>query len=218
MTSDMDATTVVLMDESGRSLQCTVEYTVQVDNQSYGLVLPVHTPVEFFFWEDEEAEDPVVVEDEAEIAEIFPTAKAVLEEQNLTLHRTAMILTVEGEMPDLEEEGEEWEEDEGEEKYGDLEDVSPGNPLNGDARSSAHWPEESWEGDEEVEEFHLLARFYHGEREYGVYVPLTPFLIPVRLVQGKALLMDEDEQERVTPLLEAQLEAHLVEELEDVDD
>jgi hypothetical protein len=71
------------------------------------LLLPVDSPVEIVGWqEDGDEEEAVPVEDEDEIDLLFPIAKVVLEEQNLILKRTAVTLTVEGELPDYIEEDE----------------------------------------------------------------------------------------------------------------
>lgn len=103
--------TVTLTDEAGRSLACSIEHTFEIDGQEYVLLLPVDTPVEIFAWvggdDDEEA---VPVEDSQIDDALFSTAKAVLEEQNLTLKRTAIALTVEGELPEVDDD--EFEEDE----------------------------------------------------------------------------------------------------------
>lgn len=109
---DMDVETVVLTDETGRQLACTIEHAVEIEDQEYVLLLPVDSPVEIYAWqEDGDEEEAVLVEDEDQIERLFPIAKAVLEEQNLTLKRTAVTLTVEGELPDYEEEGEFIEDD-----------------------------------------------------------------------------------------------------------
>lgn len=109
---DMDVETVVLTDETGRQLACTIEHAVEIEDQEYVLLLPVDSPVEVYAWqEDGDEEEAILVEDEDQIERLFPIAKAVLEEQNLTLKRTAVTLTVEGELPDYEEEGEFLEDD-----------------------------------------------------------------------------------------------------------
>ncbi|MBW4521510.1 MAG: DUF3727 domain-containing protein [Scytolyngbya sp. HA4215-MV1] len=117
-----DVPTVTLTDEAGRTLTCTVEHTLEVEEQEYVLLLPIDSPIEIFAWEDEEDEDPILVDDDDEIDEIFPTAKVVLEEQNLVLKRTAVTLTVEGELPDFvdDEEFEDEEELEDEEYEEEL--------------------------------------------------------------------------------------------------
>lgn len=102
---NMDAPTVTLTDESGLKLTCYVEHSLDVEDQEYVLLLPVDSPVEIFAWQENGDEDEaVLVEEQATIDRVFPIAKAVLEEQNLTLKRTAVVLTVEGDLPDLEDE------------------------------------------------------------------------------------------------------------------
>lgn len=102
---NMDAPTVTLTDESGLKLTCYVEHSLDVDDQEYVLLLPVDSPVEIFAWQENGDEDEaILVEDQDTIEQVFPIAKAVLEEQNLTLKRTAVVLTVEGDLPELEDE------------------------------------------------------------------------------------------------------------------
>lgn len=102
---NMDAPTVTLTDESGLKLTCYVEHSLDVDDQEYVLLLPVDSPVEIFAWQENGDEDEaILVEEQETIDQVFPIAKAVLEEQNLTLKRTAVVLTVEGELPELEDE------------------------------------------------------------------------------------------------------------------
>ncbi len=106
---DMDAQIVTLTDEAGRTLACSVEHSMDVDAQEYVLLLPVDAPIEIFAWQEngEDEDEAIIVEDPSVIDLVFPIAKAVLEEQNLALKRTAVVLTVEGDLPDLEDE-EEW--------------------------------------------------------------------------------------------------------------
>jgi hypothetical protein len=120
MTAEMDAPTVLLNDDEGRSLLCYIEQELDINGTTYGLLLPVDTPINIFTWPigESEDEDPTLVEDDEEMATIFPIARAVLAEQNLTLLQTAVTLTVEGDLPDLEEE----DEDEDEPLEGDTEE------------------------------------------------------------------------------------------------
>lgn len=113
MTAEMDAPTVLLNDDEGRSLLCYIEHELDINGETYGLLLPVDTPISIFTWpiSDSEDEDPMLVDDDDELATIFPIARAVLAEQNLTLLQTAVTLTVEGDLPDLEEEDEDEDED-----------------------------------------------------------------------------------------------------------
>lgn len=109
---------VTLTDEAERSLCCTIEYSIELNEQEYVMLLPVDLPVEIFTWGPDDLEQPSVpVIDEVEIDEIFDTAKVVLEEQNLTLQRTAITLTVAGQLP-------EWDEDEADELDDGDEDES----------------------------------------------------------------------------------------------
>jgi hypothetical protein len=102
---DFDAPTVVLTDDTGRSLNCYIEHSIDIEGQDYVFLLPVDSPVEIFAWQEEgDEEEAIPVEDDAEIERIFPIARAVLQEQNLELKRTAVTLTVEGDLPELNEE------------------------------------------------------------------------------------------------------------------
>ncbi len=98
--------TVVLTDEAGRTIACSVERYLEIENQDYVLLLPIDTPVEIFVWQGEDEDEEAVPVDEEDIDALFDTAKAVLEEQNLTLKRTAVVLTVDGDLPELDDEDE----------------------------------------------------------------------------------------------------------------
>ncbi|HLO52241.1 MAG TPA: DUF3727 domain-containing protein [Kamptonema sp.] len=100
-----DEVPITLTDEVGRTLTCSIEYSMDVEGQEYVLLLPVDSPVEIFTWQGDEADEAAIpVEDEAEIEVIFDTAKVVLQEHNLKLLRTAVTLTVAGELPEFSEE------------------------------------------------------------------------------------------------------------------
>ncbi|MBD2013337.1 DUF3727 domain-containing protein [Microcoleus sp. FACHB-53] len=169
-------TSVTLTDEAGRSLNCYIEHSLEVDGSEYLLLLPVDAPVEIVAWDEsdeEEEADATLIEDDAEIDLIFSDAQAVLAEQNLTLKRTAYTLTVEGELPAVDEEEIltiEIEEDEVE---------------------------------LEPEQFQYLASFYHEEQEYGIYTPLDPLLFfAQRDKTGQPVLLSPEEFKKVQPLLE----------------
>ena len=104
---------VTLGDDRGRTLDCMIQSVVKLEGQDYLLLVPVDAPIEILRWpgEDEDDETPIPVDSEAELDQIFPTAKVVLEEQNLTLKRSAVSLTVAGELPEIDpddlEDGEE---------------------------------------------------------------------------------------------------------------
>ena len=95
---------VTLTDEVGRSLTCNIEYSMNLEGQEYALLLPIDSPVEIFTWQGDDTDEAAIpVEDETEIDKIFDTARVVLQEQNLTLQRTAVTLTVVGELPEFPE-------------------------------------------------------------------------------------------------------------------
>ncbi|WP_071518608.1 DUF3727 domain-containing protein [Geitlerinema sp. PCC 9228] len=183
---------VTVFDNQGRSLPCFVEHSFQLQGQNYALLVPVDLPVEIFAWweeeDGEEREEPVPVDSEDELNLIFPTAKAVLEEENLNLQRTAVTLTVSGELPDFDD-----------------------NQNFGDSNVEEN-------GDGDYEEFHLLASFYHEEQEYGIYTPLDPYLILARLDKnGKPELLSDEEIQQLEPLMptiEAMLEEQLFDDLD----
>jgi len=102
----MEGSTIVLKDDAGKSLPCTVETAFKVDSTEYLLLQPVDFSVQIFAWQetDDEEETELVDVTEEEIDLIFPVAQAVLAEQNLSLKRSAHTLTVEGELPEPTEE------------------------------------------------------------------------------------------------------------------
>lgn len=101
-----DAPTLSLIDEEGRSLLCYVERSLTVKGTDYVLLLPVDSPIEIFAWvadEENDDEEMLIDIDDDELEEVFSTARAVLAEQDLILHRTALTLTASGDLPDVTE-------------------------------------------------------------------------------------------------------------------
>ena len=99
--------TLTIVDENGRSLPCYIEQSLEIDNMTYLLLVPVDIPVIIMsIGRDSEAEmEAAMLDDEEAIANIFDNAKAVVAEQNLYLHHTAYTLTATGELPPIDEEG-----------------------------------------------------------------------------------------------------------------
>ena len=168
--------TIVVTDDQGRTLDCYVERSLEIDGSDYALLLPVDVPIEIFAWEDDEdGEDSLVDLEDEEVEVVFLTARAVLAEQDMTLTQTALTLTAKGDVPVP---------DEDDIVTLDLSDES---------------------GDLESEDFQLLANFFHEEQEYAIYTPLNPLLIFVRLQQdGKPVLLEPEEFEGIRPQLEDQ--------------
>ena len=150
---------VNLTDASGRSLKCYIEHSLEVEDYLYMLLLPIDSPVYIIPWNEEEDEDfseVIIIEDEVEIEEIFPDAKAVLAELDLTLKNTAFTLTISGELPPLEEDN-----------ILTLELSEEDQPIDSEELL-------------EPEELQFLASFYHLEQKYTIYTPLSPLLLFAR--------------------------------------
>ncbi|OKH24160.1 hypothetical protein NIES593_08365 [Hydrococcus rivularis NIES-593] len=102
-----DEEKVTLTDEEGRTLECYVENSLDREDTTYVLLMPVDTPIVILAWDkekDEEFSDAILIEDSEEIEQVFADAKAVLAELELTLKNTAYTLTASGELPPLEDE------------------------------------------------------------------------------------------------------------------
>ena len=167
-----DEETLTIVDEDGRSLPCYIEQSLEADNLTYLLLVPVDIPV-IIMSINEDSEDELeaaILDDESAIAEIFDNAKAVLAEQNLYLHHTAYTLTATGELPPIEEE----------------------QVLTLDGG----------EEDEIDEELQSLCYFFHAEQKYGIYTPLTPLLFFARYDDQNRLELVSPDQENLLPILE----------------
>ena len=162
--------TLLLKDSNKNELFCYLEQIVDLKGEEYALLTPVDTPVTLF--KIAEKGEPVLIERIEKNEQILKNADAVLQEHDLTLIRSAVTLTVSGELE--------------EPIYDDLE-------------------EEDF--DDESETYELLVNFNVQTEEYGLYVPLDPFFIVDKLQQdGVALLIEDDEFDRVQPLIESELE------------
>lgn len=188
-----DAQTISLIDEDGRLLLCYVERSLKVQGQEYTLLLPVDAPIEIFAWaiDEEDDEDEMLMDiDEDELEEVFPTARAVLAEQDLILNRTALTLTASGELPEVEED--------------DIISLDI----------------EEDEGQPNLEQFQQLASFFYEEQEYVVCTPLDPLLFFARLnAQGQPELLSPEEFQALLALEEFQeLRSQLEKQAELVDE
>ncbi|MFZ4639158.1 MAG: DUF3727 domain-containing protein [Nodosilinea sp.] len=149
-TQSFEESAVVLTDEAGRFLPCQVEQRFHLNDQEYLLLLPIDAPIEIFVWQGDDTEDEILVDiEDDQIDPIFPTAKAVLAEQNLVLQRSAITLTAAGEVPEAEEENCLTLE------LDELDET--GNPI--------------------TEEFQILATCFYKDEEYTLCTPLEPLLI-----------------------------------------
>ncbi|MBE9068286.1 DUF3727 domain-containing protein [Leptolyngbya cf. ectocarpi LEGE 11479] len=95
---------VTLTDDSNHTLACYVEKAITLSDsgQEYLLLLPVSAPVEIFSWQEED--DTLADIEDEEIDPLFPSARAVLAELDLTLQRSAYTLTAVGNIPEADDE------------------------------------------------------------------------------------------------------------------
>ncbi len=164
-----EAQTLILNDSNGNELFCYLEQLVKVEDKEYALLTPVDTPVSLFkINENEELELIGKIEKNEQI---LKNADAVLQEHDLKLIRSAVTLTVSGELE--------------EPIYDELEEDSL---------------------DDDSETYELLVSFNLLEQEYGLYIPLDPFFIVGKIVGHGALLIEDDEFDKVQPLIESELE------------
>jgi Protein of unknown function (DUF3727) len=169
-----DSESIALTDETGRSLPCYVERSFFIEGSTYLLLLPVDSPIAIIAWDsDEEIAGATWIEDSQELKTLFPDAKAVLAEQELTLQDAAYTLTVAGDLPEPEED--------------DILTLELENEV----------------GELETDEYQFLATFYHDDQEYEIYTPLSPLLFFAREAPaGQLELLSPEDFQKVQPFLE----------------
>ena len=167
-----DVPTVLVRDAEGRDLLCFLEQLIPLDGSDYALLTPVDTPVSLFRLKDGDEPEPITTIASSE--PILSVADVVLQEHDLTLVRSAVTLTVSGELDEPDPE--------------DLED------------------EDEDEADDESETYELLVSFMVNEGEYGLYIPLDPFFVVARMVDGQAELVEGEDFDRIQPRIEAELD------------
>ncbi|MEM6836411.1 MAG: DUF3727 domain-containing protein [Cyanobacteria bacterium P01_C01_bin.120] len=172
--------TLSIRDEHGRTLACQVEQTFEIEGREYALLLPLDTPVEIFSWQaDESGETDALIDvEESAIDRLLPTARAVLAEHDLTLQRSAVTLSVSGEIPDPQED------DCFVLEIGDLDD----------------------DGEPDTEEFQTLATFFHDDMEYTICTPVDPLLLFAEIAgRDEARMIPPEEFERLRPEIESSI-------------
>ena len=108
--------TLLVKDSQGSDLLCFLEQVVPLDGNQYALLTPVDTPVSLF--QLIENQDPKLIETIEKNEPILEVADVVLQEHDLRLVRSAITLTVSGELDEPEpEEIEEEEIDDESETY-----------------------------------------------------------------------------------------------------
>ena len=164
-----DAQTLILNDSNGNKLFCYLEQLVNVEGEEYALLTPVDTPVSLF--KINENDEHELIEKIEKNEQILKNADAVLQEHDLRLVRSAVTLTVSGELEE---------------------------PIS-DELEEDHL-------DEESETYELLVNFNMQEQEYGLYIPLDPFFIVGKLNEKGAILIEDNEFDKIQPLIESELE------------
>jgi hypothetical protein len=114
MSGSGEVPTVVVQDGKGKELLCFLEQLIPLDGQDYALLTPVDTPVCLFRLRDDD--EPELIDPADATEPVLSTAEVVLQEHELSLVRSAVTLTVAGELeePDPEELELDEDDDEGE--------------------------------------------------------------------------------------------------------
>ncbi len=108
--------TLLVKDSQGSDLLCFLEQVVPLEGNEYALLTPVDTPVSLFQLIDDQ--DPKLIDTIEKNEPILEVADVVLQEHDLRLVRSAITLTVSGELDEPEpEEIEEEDIDEESETY-----------------------------------------------------------------------------------------------------
>ncbi|MBM5826017.1 MAG: DUF3727 domain-containing protein [Cyanobacteria bacterium M_surface_10_m2_119] len=95
-----DVPTVLVRDQQGRQLLCFLEQLIPLDGHDYVLLTPVDTPVCLFRLDD--GDEPELIDSIDASEPILSVADVVLQEHDLTLVRSAVTLTVSGELDEPE--------------------------------------------------------------------------------------------------------------------
>ena len=94
--------TLLIKDSQGSDLLCFLEQVVPLEGKEYALLTPVDTPVSLFQLIDDQ--DPKLIETIEKNEPILEVADVVLQEHDLRLIRSAVTLTVSGELDEPEPE------------------------------------------------------------------------------------------------------------------
>ena len=94
--------TLLVKDSQGSDLLCFLEQVVPLEGNEYALLTPVDTPVSLFQLIDDQ--DPKLIETIEKNEPILEVADVVLQEHDLRLVRSAITLTVSGELEEPEPE------------------------------------------------------------------------------------------------------------------
>ncbi|MGK7945453.1 MAG: DUF3727 domain-containing protein [Microcystaceae cyanobacterium] len=166
---------VILSDEEGRTLECYIENALDAKDGTYLLLMPMDTSVVIIESKKQGKEElPKIVEDFTQIEQLLPDAKAVLAELDLFLQFTAFTLTVQGELP----------------------------PIEDDGILTINLEEDRSNSELEPEELQFLASFYHNQQKYSVCTPLAPLLFLAKANLFDQLEIISPDDDNIQPILE----------------
>jgi hypothetical protein len=180
-TGSADVPTVLVRDSHGRQLLCFLEQLIPLEGHDYVLLTPVDTPVCLvkIAPEDSDQEDEVIDQLDAHES-ILANAEVVLQDLDLTLVRSAVTLTVSGDL----EEPDADDLDDDDEDFEDLDE----------------------DEDNETDLYEMLIQFRADDQDYGLFIPLDPFFVVARMENGEAVLVEDKEFRRIQPLIEKELD------------
>lgn len=106
---------VVVRDtETDKTIECYVDQEINVDGKTYSLVYPCDRPVVIAYVDKEGEDEELVPLPDDDLDKIFPAAYKACAAEDVELVNSAVVLTLQGDLPD---------EDEDEDvDYGDVED------------------------------------------------------------------------------------------------
>lgn len=167
---------ITVKNRKGGEIKCILEHTIPLDGNDYLLLTPVDLPVCLVRMSKGEGDKDEIIEDVEGAEDILCVADSALAGYGLALVRSAVTLTVSGELeePDADEIDEEMEEG--------MDD-----------------------GEEESDLYQLLIPFRADGQEYGLYIPLDPFFVVARMEGTEALVVEGKEMERIRARLEERL-------------
>ena len=161
--------TLLLRDELNHTLECEILKLVDLESEDYALLMPVHQPVQILAWEEGESEED---DDEGGLIDLEEgELEAVFATAQAVLGELNLKLRLSAYTLTVE---------------GDLPE-----PIEETAIEITNGEDE-----EDIEEYQLLATFFHEECQFGVFAPLDPLLFFASQPNGSnpSLVSPEDDE------------------------
>lgn len=176
-TEESDTPIPFIDPESGSFIECYIDSVATVKGVDYSIGSPCDYSVALCFFDEDGQLNPVELDDEELMDEVFPIAEEIVEDEfgeELALMKTPQTLTLVGELE-----------------------------LGGDEDDEYEFDEDEM-GDEE-EEVEILLSFEHDGKEFNLVRLLDPVLLvakPDKDNPQSRLLLNVEESESVMPFLE----------------